>query len=74
MYAKFTCEQCYKEYDHEWDFVNCHGGACHELICEKCARKCLVEGCTHTLCENCVAACKGQCADHYLCITPEITA
>ena len=53
MYAIFTCEQCFSEYNNESDFVICRGDACNEEVCKDCAKKCKNPECHSYVCDNC---------------------
>ena len=54
MRATYECENCFNEYDHEDEFVQCHGDACHELVCiTNCAKKCKDTTCKHHVCQQC---------------------
>lgn len=66
MYAEYTCEQCFKTYHSENDFVQCHGDACHEEVCKECATKCKEPSCMHYTCENCSSRpyMAGYCIKH----------
>jgi len=66
MRATFECEQCFQEYDHLDDFVQCHGDACHEEIClDNCAKKCPNPECKYYVCADCSRStyCGNYCID-----------
>lgn len=54
MYAVFTCEQCFEEYDDDNEFVPCSGDACNETVCKSCAKKCKDPDCKRWVCESCL--------------------
>lgn len=65
MRATYECEQCFEEYDHEDEFVRCHGDACHEEVCRKCAEKCKDPTCNNYVCKECKSGSSRQyCGDY----------
>lgn len=66
MYANYTCEQCFNEYDDESKFVQCRGDACHETVCKNCAQKCKNPECSRWVCDQCrkYSSSKEYCGDY----------
>lgn len=77
MYATFTCEQCFQEYDDEQKFVRCHGDACSEIVCINCATKCKDPSCKKHICDQCLKYssskqyCGPYCIEHAIWSTDE---
>jgi hypothetical protein len=65
MYARFTCETCFQDYDDEGFFVTCRGDACDEQVCKECAKKCKNPECKNWVCENCLrGSAKEYCGEY----------
>jgi len=62
----YKCDNCFEEFDTEYEFETCRGDACHQEYCRSCMKRCKDPDCKRWICEDCQVSkdCGSYCIDH----------